>query len=146
MRDSIRPDLEAALKSQAAQDAGLIYTDPQDTRVVTTRVVDGVKEPASPVYLMWGGRSQAGVRSRFLREVVQVVVIFGPMQTKDPWTRADTAIDAALEIIYTVPGTFPELLPITPTEIAPGGRDSRGRDSRGGGKTYAAAVIQVVGP
>ena len=142
MRDSIRADLETALKSQAAQDAGLIYTGPQDTRLGTTRVVNGVKEDVFPVYIVWGGRTRAG-NSGFHRGVFQVVLVLGPMQTKDPWARADEAVDAALEIIYTVPSAFPELLPTIPLELSPSGTAYKGET---GGKMYACAVIQVVGP
>ena len=80
-----------------------------------------------------GRATPAGVRSRLLRSVIQVVVGLGPMLTADPWKCADEGVDAALGIIYMVPGTFPELLPILPLEVTDNG------------KSYAYAVIQVVG-
>ena len=126
----IRDKLEAKLRSCDAIEAGLKYTNPQDT-LRYWRKADNTK--GFPVYVRWGGRTPAGVRSRLLRSVIQVVVGLGPMLTADPWQYADKGVDAALGIIYMVPGTFPELLPILPLEVTDNG------------KAYAYALIQVVG-
>ena len=60
----IRDELEAKLDSECARDAGLKYTQPQDT-LRYWRKADNTK--GFPVYVRWGGRTPAGVRSRLLR-------------------------------------------------------------------------------
>ena len=88
------------------------------------------------VYLACAGRVIQG-GSRHLRELIRVILVIAPMDTKEPWEDVNDNIDDALEIIYTVDNTFPELRDISTTTIKT--QDKTAKD-------FAAIVIQVIGP
>ena len=130
---ALRNELLAAFEA----DDRFHVTQPQNIEVGR----GGANLPA--VFIRWGGRHQAGA-GRGHRPVVQVFVVFSPEQVDDPWKDADFWVDEAVDVIYTVDNAFPEILPTLSTSIDPQ-KTVTARQGSQGAKTFAAAIIQVVG-
>ena len=82
--------LKAALESAFRQDSNFTLTQQNDTAVR--------KYPS--VFCMWGGMQLAGT-SRFLRTVIHVVIILGPMETADPHKDAEDVVMEAIDVCHT---------------------------------------------